>query len=458
MEIRILVVDDELSMREFLAILLKREGYAVDQADCAEKALEFLDSITYDLVISDVKMPGLDGIALLGRIKENSPDTAVLMMTAFSTAEQAVEAMKLGAYDYIAKPFKVEEVKVLVRNALEKRDLKRENQRLRQEVQERYGFSGLIGKSKKMRELYSLIERVAPSIANVLILGESGTGKELVARAIHYNSPRKDKAFVAVNCGAIPETLMESELFGHKKGSFTGAINDRAGLFEQAGGGTLFLDEIGEVPLQLQAKLLRVLQEKEFRRVGGVADQKADVRIVAASNRNLEEQVREGSFREDLFYRLNVVQLQMPPLRERTEDIPLLVEHFYRKYVQSNRNGEIITPGALKILMSYPFPGNVRELENLVERCMVLGGGTISEESLPPQVRGSQKSATAPVGDFEIPSEGMDLEGYLDGIEKRILLQALERCGGVKKKAAELLGLTFRSFRYRLAKFGMDEE
>ena len=458
MEIRILVVDDELSMREFLAILLKREGYVVDQADCAERALEFLDATTYDLVISDVKMPGLDGISLLGRIKENSPDTAVLMMTAFSTAEQAVEAMKLGAYDYIAKPFKVEEVKVLVRNALEKRDLKRENQRLRQEVQERYGFSGLIGKSKKMRELYSLIERVAPSIANVLILGESGTGKELVARAIHYNSPRKDKAFVAVNCGAIPETLMESELFGHKKGSFTGAINDRAGLFEQAGGGSLFLDEIGEVPLQLQAKLLRVLQEKEFRRVGGVADQKADVRIVAASNRNLEEQVREGSFREDLFYRLNVVQLQMPPLRERTEDIPLLVEHFYRKYVQTPLKGEIITPGALKMLMGYPFPGNVRELENLVERCVVLSGGTIAEESLPPQVLGSQKSAVAPIGDFEIPEEGMDLEGYLDGIEKRILLQSLERCGGVKKKAAEFLGLTFRSFRYRLAKFGMDEE
>jgi len=458
MEIRILVVDDELSMREFLAILLKREGYLVDQADCAEKALEFLDATSYDLVISDVKMPGLDGIALLGRIKERSPDTAVLMMTAFSTAEQAVEAMKLGAYDYLAKPFKVEEVKVLVRNALEKRDLKRENQRLRREVQERFSFSGLIGKSKKMRELYSLIERVAPSIANVLILGESGTGKELVARAIHYNSPRKDKPFVAVNCGAIPETLMESELFGHKKGSFTGAISDRAGLFEQAGGGTLFLDEIGEVPLQLQAKLLRVLQEKEFRRVGGVADQKADVRIVAASNRNLEEQVKEGSFREDLFYRLNVVQLQMPPLRERVEDIPLLVEHFYRKFVQTPLNGEIITPGARKILLSYPFPGNVRELENLVERCVVLGGGTIAEENLPPQLRGSQRPVTVPMVDFEIPEEGMDLEGYLDGIEKRILLQALERCGGVKKKAAELLGLTFRSFRYRLAKFGMDEE
>ena len=458
MGIRILVVDDELSMREFLAILLEREGYAVDQADSAEAALALLDAGSYDLVISDVKMPGLDGIRLLEIIKEHTPETAVLMMTAFSTAEQAVEAMKLGAYDYIAKPFKVEEIKILVRNALEKRDLKRENQRLRQEVQERFSFSGLIGKSKKMRDLYGLIEKVAPSMANILILGESGTGKELVARAIHYNSPRKNKPFVAVNCGAIPETLMESELFGHKKGSFTGAIIDRAGLFEQAEGGTLFLDEIGEVPLQLQAKLLRVLQEKEFRRIGGIADQKADVRIVAASNRNLEEQVRENSFREDLFYRLNVVQLQMPPLRERSEDIPLLVNHFFRKYLPAPQDGEFVTPAALKLLMSYAFPGNVRELENLVERCAVLGNHEIDVACLPSQVRGTQPQPGTSCDEFVIPPEGMDLEGYLDGIEKKILLQALDRCGGVKKKAAEFLGLTFRSFRYRLAKFGMDEE
>jgi len=445
-------------MREFLAILLDREGYRVQQAESAEVALERLENTTFDLVISDVKMPGLDGIALLGRIKEHSPDTAVLMMTAFSTAEQAVEAMKLGAYDYIAKPFKVEEIKVLVRNALEKRDLKRENRRLRREVEERYSFSGLIGKSKKMRDIYELIEKVAPSTANVLILGESGTGKELVARAIHYNSPRKDRAFVAVNCGAIPETLMESELFGHKKGSYTGAINDRAGLFEQAEGGTLFLDEIGEVPLQLQAKLLRVLQEKEFRRVGGTLDQKADVRIVAASNRDLEEQVKEGTFREDLFYRLNVVQIPMPALRQRTEDIPLLVEHFHKKYAPTANGAEIITPGALKMLVSYHFPGNVRELENLVERCSVLGNSVITEEGLPHQVRHASRSIGATAAEVAIPAEGMDLEAYLDGIEKRILLQALERTGGVKKKAAELLKLTFRSFRYRLAKFGMDEE
>ena len=386
MQTKILVVDDELSMREFLSILLEREGYSTLLAENAESALQLLESEDFALVISDVNMPGLDGIRLLERIKKLTPETAVLLITAFSTAEQAVEAMKLGAYDYIAKPFKVEEIKVLVRNALEKRTLQKENIRLKQEIQERYGFSGLIGKSKKMREVYTLIEKVSTSNTNVLVLGESGTGKELAAKAIHYNSPRKDKPFVPVNCGAIPENLMESELFGHKKGSFTGAIADRPGLFEQAEGGTLFLDEIGEIPLQLQTKLLRVLQEREFRKVGGTEDKRADVRIVAASNRELEEQVNEGSFREDLFYRINVVQIRMPSLRERPEDIPLLVEHFHKKFVQSPHEGETITSGALKVLLSYSFPGNVRELENTIERCMVLGDKTISVECLPPRL------------------------------------------------------------------------
>ncbi|HEX2767958.1 MAG TPA: sigma-54 dependent transcriptional regulator [Geobacteraceae bacterium] len=457
MQTKILIVDDELSMREFLSILLEREGFLTRLAENAESALQLLESENFELVISDVNMPGLDGIRLLERIKKLAPETAVLLITAFSTAEQAVEAMKLGAYDYIAKPFKVEEIKVLVRNALEKRTLQKENIRLKQEIQERYSFSGLIGKSKKMREVYTLIEKVSTSNTNVLVLGESGTGKELAAKAIHYNSPRKDKPFVPVNCGAIPENLMESELFGHKKGSFTGAIADRPGLFEQAEGGTLFLDEIGEVPLQLQTKLLRVLQEREFRKVGGTEDKRADVRIVAASNRELEEQVNEGTFREDLFYRINVVQIRMPSLRERPEDIPLLVEHFHKKYAQGPHEGEIITSGALKVLLSYSFPGNVRELENTVERCMVLGDKTISVECLPPRLLEYQQApATNDV--YAIPGEGMNLEAYLDGIEKRFLLLALEKSGGVKKKAAEILGLTFRSFRYRLAKFGMDEE
>ena len=457
METRILVVDDEISMREFLGILMEREGYRVDLADSAESAVSLLQSANYDLVISDVKMPGMDGLALLAHVKNLSPDTAVIMVTAFSTAEHAVEAMKLGAYDYIAKPFNVEEIRIIVRNALDRRTLAKENLRLREEVRERYDFSGLIGKSKKMRDVYTLIEKVAGSLANVLIFGESGTGKELAAKAIHYNSTRKDKTFVAVNCGAIPETLMESELFGHQKGAFTGAVSDRPGLFEQAEGGTLFLDEIGEVPLQLQAKLLRVIQEREFRRVGGAESFKTDVRLVAASNRELEDQVREGTFREDLFYRLNVVQVRMPSLRERQEDIPLLVEHFLKKFTGSASGAEMIAPAALKLLMAYPFPGNVRELENLVERSVVLGDRVIDKECLPPQVVNFQNPAPA-CGDFVIPDEGMNLEAYLDGIEKRLLLQALERSGGVKKRAAELLGLSFRSIRYRLAKFGMDEE
>ena len=457
MRARILVVDDELSMREFLAILLDGEGYLVDQAESAEDALACMDQQRYEMVISDVSMPGLGGIELLARIKAQSPETAVLMITAFTTAEQAVEAMKLGAYDYIGKPFKVEEVKVLVRKALEKRSLVEENKRLKAEVMERFSFSGLIGKSKQMREVYDLIAKVAESTANILIVGESGTGKELAAKAIHYNSPRRGAPFVAVNCGAIPDTLIESELLGHVKGAFTGATSDRPGLFEQAEGGTLFLDEIGEVPLLLQAKLLRVLQEREFRRVGGGSPLKADVRIVAASNRDIEEQVREGSFREDLFYRLNVVQVRMPSLRERSEDIPCLVEHFYKKYAIWSGTGEIVTPDALLALFNYPFPGNVRELENLVERCVVLGSRVINGECLPPNVRNYQIPSIE-VDVLSIPAEGMDLQGYLDALERRLLVQALEKSGGVKKRAAALLGMTFRSFRYRLAKFGMEDE
>ncbi|HBG05995.1 MAG: Fis family transcriptional regulator [Geobacteraceae bacterium GWC2_58_44] len=457
MRTRILVVDDELSMREFLAILLEGEGYRVDQAESAEDALRLMDGERFEMVISDVSMPGLGGIELLARIKAQAPETAVLMITAFTTAEQAVEAMKLGAYDYIAKPFKVEEVKVLVRKALEKRSLVEENRRLKAEVMERFSFSGLIGKSKQMREVYDLIGKVAESMANVLIMGESGTGKELAAKAIHYNSPRRGAPFLAVNCGAIPDTLMESELFGHSKGSFTGAFSDRPGIFEQAEGGTLFLDEIGEVPLQLQAKLLRVLQEREFRRVGGGSSLKADVRIVAASNRNLEEQVREGSFREDLFYRLNVVQVRMPSLKERVEDIPALVEHFYKKYSIWTGSGDIVTPDALKALFNYPFPGNVRELENVVERCVVLGSRVIALDCLPASVR-DYRVPSAPAGEVDIPENGLDLQAYLDTLEHRLLVQALEKSGGVKKRAAALLGMTFRSFRYRLAKFGLDDE
>jgi len=454
MNTRILIVDDELSMREFLAILLEREGYEAVMASSANEALAMLENNLFDLVISDVQMPGLNGIELLGRIKAKSPATAVLMMTAFSAAEQAVEAMKLGAYDYIAKPFKIDEIKILVRNALEKSNLKRENTILKQTVQHRDSFCGIIGNSPKMREIFDLIQKVAPSSSSVMILGESGTGKELVAKAIHDNSPRRLKPFVAVNCGAIPESLIESELFGHKKGSFTGAVADRAGLFEQGEGGTLFLDEISELPLLMQTKLLRVLQEKEFRRVGGTQVQKTDVRILTASNRDLLSNVKVGAFREDLFYRVNVVQINLPALRERIEDIPILIEHFFRKYSNSEPQGDVITTGALKALMNYSFPGNIRELENLVERSLILDSSMITENNLPAQVKAFLTSSISI--EVNIPDEGMELESLLENLEKQYLLKALEKTGGAKKKAAELLSMSFRSFRYRLAKFGLD--
>lgn len=457
MNASILIVDDELSMREFLTILLEREGYATSSAANGTEALALLEKEGYDLVISDINMPGLNGIELLERIKLSSPETAVLMITAFSTTEQAVEAMKFGAYDYIAKPFKVEEIKLLVRNALEKQNLVRENTRLKNQVQSRQSCDGLIGKSKKMLEIFALIEKVASSTATVLICGESGTGKELVAKAIHCHSERRSKPFVAVNCGAIPETLMESEFFGHAKGAFTGAVAERAGLFEQANGGTLFLDEIGEVPLLLQAKLLRVLQEREVRRVGGGETRRVDTRIVTATNRDLEQQVAEGNFREDLYYRLNVVQITLPPLRERTEDIPLLLEHFYTKHAGKISSHDFISSDALNLLLNYHFPGNVRELENIVERGVALGTRQITLDTLPQQVL-RLHTVQQRIDQIEIPTEGMDLDRYLDSIEKKYLLKALEKSGGVRKRAAELLGMTFRSFRYKLSKHGMEEE
>ncbi len=455
MKTRILVVDDELSMREFISILLEREGYEVLTAADATTALERLAAAPVDLVISDVQMPGLNGLELLSRIRAFCSETAVLLITAYSTSEQAVEAMKLGAYDYLAKPFKVEEIKVLVRNALEKRDLQRENQLLKEKAKACEGFGSMIGSSPRMRELFNLLGKVADSPSTVLILGESGTGKELAARAVHDTSPRKDKPFVAVNCGAIPETLIESELFGHAKGAFTGAVGERAGLFEQAQGGTLFLDEIGELPLAMQTRLLRVLQEREVRRVGGSSTKKVDVRVLAASNRNLAEQVKEGSFREDLYYRINVVQVTMPPLRERIEDIPLLIEHLVRKHAGNNK--VTISSEALKSLMTYQFPGNVRELENIVERSLVLNRERITVENLPPHVRGGEKrfDLHAPVS---IPDDGIALEPALENLEKQYLLKALEKSGGVKKRAAELLGMSFRSFRYKLAKYELAGE
>ena len=451
---RILVVDDEESMREFLCILLQRDGYLVEAVGDGQQAINRLKDQTFDLIISDIKMPRLDGFGVLDYVKDRCPGTAMIMITAFSTTEQAVDAMKKGAYDYITKPFKNEEIRLVVENALERMDLRRENLQLKKELGQRFSFSNIIGKSKVMQDVYNLIEKVAASKVNVLVTGESGTGKELVARAIHYNSDRREQAFVAINCGAIPENLLESELFGHEKGAFTGAVQQKSGLFEVADGGTLFLDEIAELPAMMQVKLLRVIQEREFRRVGGTRDLKVDVRLVAATNKDLGQAVFAEQFREDLFYRLNVIQIALPPLRERREDIPLLVRHFLGKLAG---NPDLPVPDdVMRRLLDYHWPGNIRELENSMERCVVLGRGeSMSEDSLPPQIRGSVE----PSGDRSLtalPEDGLDLDAYLGAIEKDILLKALDRTGGVRKRAAELLGITFRSIRYRLAKFDIE--
>jgi len=379
----------------------------------------------------------------------------MIMITAFSSTEEAVEAMKQGAFDYITKPFKNEEIRLVVKNALERKTLRQENLELKKELGKRYSFGNLIGKSKSMQQVYDLISKVANSKANVLVTGESGTGKELVARALHYNSDRRESPFVPINCGAIPENLLESELFGHEKGSFTGAIQQKSGLFEVANGGTLFLDEIGELPAMMQVKLLRVLQEKEVRRVGGTKNIVVDVRLVAATNKDLEEEVSQGTFREDLFYRLNVIRLALPPLRERRDDIPVLIEHFYQKI--TGKSGLKVGDQALRRLLDYNWPGNIRELENVIERCIVLGqGDELGEDCLPANLKAEPLSSEGQV--MQIPDSGLDIDAYLGGIEKDILLKALDKTGGVRKKAAELLGISFRSIRYRLAKFGIEPD
>ncbi|PLX89800.1 MAG: Fis family transcriptional regulator [Desulfuromonas sp.] len=452
---RILVVDDEASMRELLVIMLRREGYHVEEAEDGGVALKKLQSDTFDLIISDIKMPRVTGIELLRRIREQDLDIVVMMITAFSTTEEAVEAMKLGAYDYITKPFKNDEIRLVVRNALERSRLSHENRSLKKALGQKFSFDNLVGKSPAMKRLYSLIERVAQSQVSVLVTGESGTGKELVARAIHFNSDRKEAPFVAINCGAIPENLIESELFGHEKGAFTGADQRKEGLFETANGGTLFLDEIGELPTMMQVKLLRVLQEREFRRVGGTRDLPLDIRLVSATNKDFEEEVREGRFREDLFYRLNVVRVELPPLSERREDIPLLLNHFYKKLTGEQHLP--ISGDALQRLLDYDWPGNIRELENLVERCLVLGWQKeLTVDCLPTQFVGSQLGMQAVLQD--IPDEGIDLENYLGDIEKTLLLSALDKSRGVRKQAAKLLGISFRSIRYRLAKYDLGED
>jgi two-component system response regulator PilR (NtrC family) len=454
---RILVADDEQSMREFLDIMLEKEGYKVSLASNGEEVVKLIDNDLFDLVLLDIRMPKLDGISALKKIKAIAPETIVIMITAYASADTAIKAMKEGAYDYITKPFKVEEIKLIIKNALEKKNLQKENVLLRQVVRDRFHFGNIIGQSSKMVSLYDLLEKVSPTKTNILITGESGTGKELVAKAIHYNSPRKEKPFVTLNCGAIPETLIESELFGHMKGAFTDAIATKKGLFEVADEGTLFLDEISELPLLMQVKLLRVLQDREFKRVGGTEDIRVDVRIISATNKDLEEGVKEKRFREDLFYRLNVIQIRLPSLRERKEDIPLLASHFLKKYSEElNKNISKISSEALQMLLNYEYPGNVRELQNIIERAVALE----SSQELTPNNLNSYLSESPLLKkgavDIEIPNEGIDMEKMVEDLERALLLKALDKTKGIKKKAAELLHINFRSMRYRLEKYGLN--
>ena len=457
MKSRILVVDDEVSIREFLDIMLKKEGYEVSLAEDGQKAKELIAKKTFDMVISDLQMPNVTGLELLKFVKENYSEIVFMLITAFGTTETAVEAMKMGAYDYITKPFKLDEVRLNIANALRSRNLEVENRVLRKELVKEYSFQNMIGDSAAMHLIYDLIRRVSQTPTNVLITGESGTGKEVVAKAIHYNGPLKDKPFVTINCGAIPENLMESEMFGHKKGSFTGAYSDKAGLFEVADSGSLFLDEVGDLPISIQVKLLRALQEKIIRRVGATEDMKVDVRIIAATNRNLDEMVAKGTFRQDLYYRLNVIHIKTPSLRERRDDIPLLAAFFLKKYNERlNKNINGISTEAMEILKKYDYPGNVRELENLVERTVALeGGATILPESLPPMVNTPNGRKMASSNEIEIGQEGVDLDKVVGQIEKELLIKAIHAAGGVKKKAAKLLHISFRSMRYRIEKYNL---
>jgi len=452
---RILVVDDERSMREFLEIFFRREGFEVSTAADAQTAILCMENDDIDVVITDMQMPEGSGLDVLHAARDISPDAVVIVITAFASTDSAIAAMKEGAYDYITKPFKVDEMRLVVEKALEKKVLARENRRLKTELRSQARIRNIIGSSDAMQRVFELIGQVAGTKTNVLIAGESGTGKELVARAIHDQSDRCDRSFVAVNCGAIPENLLESELFGHVKGAFTGAVQNKEGLFEIADGGTLFLDEIGELPLALQVKLLRVIQEKTIRRVGGTGDRTVDVRLVSATNRRLEDEVAAGHFREDLYYRLNVIQIALPSLRERVDDVPLLVQHFVEKFsAELGKPIDGLSEEAMAQLATYAFPGNVRELENIIERAVALTRTPlIGVEALPPTVTQARARGDVP----RIPPEGVKLEALVDDYERKLLGEALRESGGVKKQAARLLGISFRSFRYRLEKLGLEE-
>jgi two-component system, NtrC family, response regulator PilR len=454
---RILVADDEQSMRELLAIVLRREGYEVLLADNGRTAIELLEHEPVDLLISDIKMPDMSGVDVLRAAKQIDQDILGIMITAFASTETAIEAMRLGACDYLSKPFDIDLLKMKVREKVENRHLRQENVLLKRTLGLSHQFSNIIGRSAAMLEVFKMIETIARTNSTILITGESGTGKGLVAQAVHFHSLRRDKPMVSLNCGAMPETLLESELFGHMRGAFTGADSNKKGLLEVAEKGTIFLDEIGEMSQVMQVKLLRVLQERKFRRVGGLEELTADIRVIAATNQDLEKAVAEARFREDLFYRINVIPIALPPLRERREDIPLLAEHFLAKYSEQMQKPVTgISRPALELLLRHDWPGNIRELENVLERAVALEATpTVLMESLPPSIRGGVPRTSGNQAPVELPESGFDLEAHVQKIERGYLAEALQRANGVQVKAAELLGMSFRSFRYYVKKYNL---
>ncbi len=452
---KILIVDDEKSLLDLLSRVFTKEGYRVQVTTSAARAIEILEREDLDLLIADIRLPEISGMEILRRCRELRPDVPVIMITAYGNMKQAIEALKMGALDYIVKPFDMEELKITVAKGLEKRRLEQENILLKRDLKERYSFENMIGKSRAMQEIFALIEKIAGTDSTVLITGESGTGKEMAARAIHVLSRRADRPFVSINCAALPENLLESELFGHVKGSFTGAVSDKKGMFEVAQRGTLFLDEIGEMSPWTQVKLLRAIQERKIRRVGGTEEIPVDVRLIAATNHDLKKRIEEGKFREELFYRLNVISFEMPPLRRRVEDIPLLVQHFLQKYCQQmGKKMKRVAPEAMSLLEMYRWPGNVRELENVIERVVAIEDReTITPAVLPPEIINPVKKDESRT----IFEPGFDLMGYLDEIAKKYLRQALMATNGNMKQAASLLGLSYRSIRYLMDKYRIKE-
>ncbi len=453
---RILVVDDEESMCQYLSILLQKEGYEVETANSAVMALECFEDMSFDLVMTDIQMPKMDGIELLKEIKRRDPNSPVIIMTAYASEQSAIDAVNLGAFSYLQKHCKNDDIKMVVRNALDLRKARTENKELRKELTRNHGRKQIIGKSPRMRSVYKMVDKIAATKATVLINGESGTGKELIAQSIHQQSDRSGGPFVAINCGAIPESLLESQLFGHVKGSFTGADRDHDGFCQQAKGGTIFLDEIGETPLSIQVKLLRMLQEREIYPVGSSSPVKVDVRVIAATNRDLEEEVSRGNFRTDLYYRLNVIPLQLPSLRERTDDIPLLVDHFLKRCIGPEYTGGIsnfLADSALRALTAYDWPGNVRELENIIERAVIIReSNLITVGDLPEQIR-ALGPAIAATSSLKVGGQVT-----LDELEKAHILAVLESTSGGRKLTSEILGINASTLYRKLKKYGVGDE